>query len=294
MPGYLLLAFLATLGFGLAAVLQKYGISRNIASPAAVQKKPGISGKLTALLRMLSNPIWLTGVVLQLLSAIMFFQALSMGDITIVQPLVNLNFAVAALLGVFILDEKLGRTEYVSILFFICGALAIALGVSGAGRSMYSSDSLVVMTVSFVALSLLLTILPLFTRLEREIGLAAASGLMFGLGTAFMKIMSLKLMNAGHEFNAASPLTWLAMFFDWLFIVFALASVAGFSLAQAAFACGRVAVVMPVVTVFSMSAPLAAGFFILDETLNVARMIGIAFIACGSIILAFKKSERKI
>ena len=147
MPDYLLLAFSATLGFGLSAVMQKYGISRRDAHEKPIFEKPG---RFASLLKMLLNPIWLAGVFLQLLSAGLFFQALSMGDITIVQPLVNLNFAVAALLGVFILGENLGGREYFSIGLFICGALAITLGISRAGTLAYSSDTLVTMTIVFI------------------------------------------------------------------------------------------------------------------------------------------------
>ncbi len=292
MPHYLLLTIFACLAFGIAAVLQKYGVSKKVGKVSL----KGFAGKWKELLKsFIANPVWIAGVLLEGIAAALFFQALSEGEITVVQPLVNLNVAVTVILGVLFLHERLSGIELVSVVLFTCGALLIGLGAQKVAQGGYPLQPLIVLSGFSVAIVFLALVVPLLLKKSSwEVPFSIATGIMFGMGTLYMKVISIDVLSSGQEFVIVSPYTWWAMlktFSIWFFILW---SILGFLFLQISFSHGRVSIVMPVVTVVSMIVPFISGLFLFSEKVGPTRVAGLLFLAAGSLLMIFKKNKQNI
>lgn len=80
------------------------------------------------LLSQLSNYNLISGVVLYVLSAVIFIPALRGGELSVLYPLVSINYVWVSLLSIKFLGEKMNKFKWFGIFFIILGVSLIGLG----------------------------------------------------------------------------------------------------------------------------------------------------------------------
>lgn len=76
---------------------------------------------------VLKKPFWNLGFLLTVAGGFMYLWALSLTEITIVQPLMNLTIPFVAIIGFFSLKEKLTKYELIGMAFLFVGAILLSL-----------------------------------------------------------------------------------------------------------------------------------------------------------------------
>ena len=76
----------------------------------------------------LRNYTLLCGIALYVLSAIIFIPALRGGDLSVLYPLVSVNYVWVSFLAMKFLGEKMNKFKWLGIVFIILGVSLIGLG----------------------------------------------------------------------------------------------------------------------------------------------------------------------
>lgn len=285
---WLLWTLLACVGFGAGAALQKHGVAT--ALPKLTLRRLLVEWRLV-LRTMRRNWVWLVGVLVNLAGGGCLVLAIDAGEVSVVQPLVNVNLLVSVLIGVLLLGERLRPGEWAGAAAMLAGATLVSLSagsapggaapatVVGAVAPSGHEPALLALSLTCGALVAALLVAGRVVRRARsELVLAVAAGLLFGLGTPLIKLITIHLGEAPPAgFGAllaavaAAPATWGVV----------VVNVVGFLLYQVAFANGRVAVVSPVTTISAVVMPVAAGALAFGEPLGALRVAGVVIILAG-------------
>lgn len=281
---WLAYVLLACIGFGAGAAMQKHGMATRL---------PGLSVRtfLRDIRRVVrtvfSNPVWLGGLAVNLLGGLFMILAIDTGELSVVQPLTNLNLLVSVVAGVWLLGERLSRSESAGAAGMLAGAVLLSLsGLRSTSQPRPATTAvLIAATIAAFAATIALNAAGrvLRGRLPQELVLAASAGLLFGLSTVYVKVLSAQL--AGVQGMAAVLAAVLPSAALWGIVA---ANVAGFALYQIAFAQGRVAVVSPLCTVSALLMPVGTGVLALAEHLDALRAAGIAVLA-GALVLLLRR-----
>ena len=103
------LVMAAAVAAGMGIILQKRGIGDHIEST-------------------IHSPLWLTGIGLDLTGFGLYFLALHVDRISIIQPLMTSSLLVVALAELFLFEEKPAIRDIVAIFLFMIGIAMVALG----------------------------------------------------------------------------------------------------------------------------------------------------------------------
>ena len=272
LPSYLIFALVACLFFGVGGAMQKHGIAT--ALPKLTLSR-FLRQPIFIIRTLITNWVWLLGICCNLFGGAFFVLALGAGQLSVVQPLVSTNVMISLLIGVTLFGERMNRSEWISLgLFLVGGAVLAGIAVSAG-----------------VATAPLLMMLKAGSRLRPEIGLAIAAGIYFGLGSVSIKAISLDLSEAFGTIDLLSPALWWAVLIAphaWLIAVW---NVLGFVCFQGAFSHGRVSIVAAVTNVMVMVAPVLIGTLLFHEAMTALRIMGIAAVALGTILLSLAGKE---
>ncbi|MFC1889632.1 EamA family transporter [Thermodesulfobacteriota bacterium] len=278
---------MAGLGFGAGASLQKYGLSSTVPKlglRTLVRQWRGILGGV------MSSRAWLLGIFVNVTGTLFYFQALSEGELTVIQPLVSLNIAVAVVIGVLVLKESMGRGEWLGVLVMILGTVLLAAGAARDVEAVALDPlAVIVMTAAVTGCSLLLALVG--TRLSMEFRLAAIAGLMFGLGTVCFKLAASEVGRALGSFSVMRAGDWLEMITFVTWWVFVAVNSIGFLSYQGAFSHGRVSMVVTVTTLFGFLTPVIVGFALFGEAVSGMKVGGILCTIAGVLLLGGGKTE---
>ncbi len=270
---------LACLGFGIGAALQKHGVSKRLPRLSFSTLRDDWRGVLRA---FASNWTWWLGVLTSLAGGLFLILALTHGEISVVQPMVNLNILVAILAGVLALGERLSAIEWAGALAMVGGAVLLSVGAGAAvvPPPGFERPALVLTAIGIGVVGSILAA----TRSDRqrpEILFAAAGGLTFGLANVLLKVLTLHLGGVGGGLGSLA----LAITADWAFWGLVVANLFGFVCLQMALSNGRVSVVNTLNTIGSVVLPVASGFVAFGEQAGPARVAGIAIIVAGTAML---------
>jgi len=124
---YILLAVVAPILLGTAGVLQKRGLDELPKLSADWWFKDGKLqwDMIKKVLFTFLNIYFILGCIVGLAGGLVYMVALSMGDISIVQPLQGLGNLMAVILGVLWLHEKVKKREYIFIVLLIAGIVLL-------------------------------------------------------------------------------------------------------------------------------------------------------------------------
>ncbi len=277
---WLLLTLLACVCFASGAALQKHGMATDFPTLSLGRLRRELGAILRTILR---NWRWLLGLLLNLVGGVFFLLAIDQGEVSVVQPLVNANLLLAVLIGVIFLGERLRATEWLGALAMGAGAVLVTLSaqselpVASAHADAWGWG----LTLLGYGLTALLLALGPRLRLSPEIRYALSAGLLFGLNTVHVKLVSLHLASAHAGLDpglTALAFTALSDPAAWALIP---DNVGGFVFFQLAFANGRVAVVSPVTNIAAMTLPVVAGVVAFGEPVGGLRLAGILVVAVG-------------
>lgn len=227
---------------------------------------------------------WMSGFFATSLGWVLFVKATSLGDISLVQPLMSAGDLMLILMAVVFLKERLVRIEWAGVFLTIVGAVALA------------SDAKVSNVVDFAGNRLLLLLGCLFVagvalllanRVSKkpEVFIALVCGMCFGAGAALTKALTVDYSGPGK-----TVMTW-AILIDPLLLAVVVANVAGLILLQAAFQRGRASVIVPLQLAVANAVTVVAGVVVFAESITPTRGAGIALILLGTVMLHLKPEK---
>jgi drug/metabolite transporter (DMT)-like permease len=246
-----ILALLAAVSFALAATLwQKAALSLD-----------GVSFRrpLTFLV-LLTQWVWLLGLVAQIVGVVLQAGALDRGRVSIVQPLLVTTVIWALPLGYFLTQQAVGRREVLGAGIIVVGLALFARfgdpaeGVDNAPGSDWAASILV---IGFACAALLLFANRGSLSTKAAV-LGTIAGMLYGLSATLMKPVVEGLHTDG----------LFGVMGGWEFWVWAVAGIVGFLFQQLSLATGRL---VPSVATVSVANPLVSvmlGALVLQETLD--------------------------
>lgn len=299
LPSFVLPTLLACLAFGIGTAMMKHGVATKIPGISLARATKEWRSVLSA---VLANRLWLGGLAASLAGGLFQVVALSRGELSLVQPLVNLNVAITVGAGVALMGERVSRREGAGLAVILAGAVLLGMSATDPGDPVVDRRALWILFAAAVILCLAVGA-ALVTRrgASAELGLAALAGILFGLAIAFVKVLSMEVAGiveavgasagpgaaraavfAAAAHLARSPATWIVV----------AANLVAFVALQAAFSHGRVAVVSPVTTILSVLVPVIAGIVVLSEDPGWLRWAGIVSTVVGTVVLASRGEGR--
>ena len=173
------LAMVAAIAFAFGTVLQQKGTL----STTAGAKDPRF------LLQILHQPVWLAGLLFQVVGWILQAMALDRAPLTVVQSLISLSLVVALFLGVWLTGQHVGGREIAGAAFTLVGiGLFLSAGQPQGGTTHPSATTwwlAGLVTLAFVVV--LFTVGGRLGGAEAALTLGMAAGLCFGLQAAVTK-----------------------------------------------------------------------------------------------------------
>lgn len=242
------------------------------------QPRIGEASALTVFRSLVTDWRWLTGFVATSLGWVLFVYATSLGDISLVQPLMSAGDLLLVIMAVMFLKERLGAIEWTGVLLTVLGAVALAWEAEDSMITSFGATRLLIM---LGILGVLGAALLLANRRSRspEIGLALVVGMCFGAGSILTKALTV-----GYAGPGQSVLTW-SILIDPMLLSVVVANVAGLILLQAAFQRGRAAVIVPLQLAMANGITVAAGILVFAENVTLLRALGIGLIIGGTVLL---------
>ena len=275
-----LLAILAAMFFALAATLwQKASVSMGI--------EPGDS---KAFARLLTNKIWLLGLVAQILGVLLQAAALDRGRVAIIQPLLVTTIIWAMPLGYFLTQQRIVRRHIVGAALVVIG-LAVFASVGDPAGGIDNAPASTWLTAIIVVVAACAALL-LFGRRgglsARAAVFGATAGILYGVSATLMKPVV-------EEFHAGGLGHVLA---TWEFWVMALGGLVGFYLQQVSLATGRLVPSVATVSVANPVVSVLLGVLVLQERLDqppawhvVVAVGGLATALLGAVVVASATEE---
>jgi transporter family protein len=242
---------------------------------------------------MAANWLWVGGIVISLLGGLFFVQAVAMGDLSVVTPLVNMTMVFAVLLGVAFLRERMEAAEWAGMALMIVGAVVISLSgaeetaVAPTGRELYLfAVGIAVLTAAVFAVQRVAS-----RRVPTEVALAIGAGLVFGLGNIVVKVLTFLAEAKLGAFDILAWVTWKTVVLSLPALLLLACEIVAFVMMQGAFAHGRVSLVSPITTIVSVLVPISAGVAIFREAVPALRLTGILVTVVGTCVLAIRKAS---
>jgi hypothetical protein len=270
-----LLAILAAVAFALAATLwQRATIASGLEA-----------GQAKGFLRLLTNWVWLLGLVAQILGVLLQAAALDRGRVAIIQPLLVTTIIWAMPLGYFLTHQTITSRHIVGAAVIVVGLAAFAsvgdpaAGVDNAPASDWISAFLV---IGAICVGLLL-----FARRgglsARAAVFGAVAGILYGVSATLMKPVVEDLHAEG----------FVHVLETWELWVMAVAGIAGFYLQQISLATGQLVASVATVSVANPIVSVMLGALVLQERLDktpswhaVVAIGALAAALLGAIIVA--------
>jgi drug/metabolite transporter (DMT)-like permease len=271
-------AVLAALAFALGTVLQQ----RGTLSTGAAENDPRF------LLEILHKPVWLLGLVFQVVGWILQAMALARASLVVTQSLTSLSLVAALPLGVWLTNQHIGRREVGGAGFTLVGiALFLSAGQPQGGSSSASATTwLLACTVILAAVLMLALAGSRVSGADKAITLGIAAGLGFGLQAAVTKTF-VTLVGGGI----------LALLGNWSTYVLILTALVGFGLQQSALKTGVLAPAMASSNSVTLFASVILGITVYGEKLTKSggAHVGLAgvglVVAVGGIVLLAGSAE---
>jgi drug/metabolite transporter (DMT)-like permease len=275
-----LLAILAAVFFALAATLwQRASVSMGI--------EPGDS---KAFARLLTNKIWLLGLVAQILGVVLQAAALDRGRVAIIQPLLVTTIIWAMPLGYYLTQQRIVRRHILGAAFVVLGLAVFASVGDPAGGIDNAATS--AWLAAFIVAAAACAALLLFGRRgglsARAAVFGATAGILYGISATLMKpvVEDLHAEGLGHVLTT------------WELWVMAVGGLVGFYLQQVSLATGRLVPSVATVSVANPVVSVLLGVLVLQERLDqppawhaVVAVGGLATALLGAVVVASATEE---
>ena len=267
-----LLATLASISFASGASAQHIGVDR-----AFTTKDPNRRVGLSEIVTLLRTRVWLFGLLLVALGACIHLTAVYLAPITVVQPIGILAVIWSVLIAARLNHTTPTRTMWLAVTCSVVGIVFFTvLSTRHAARSISASLHALLITTGVVwAVAAALALVGVFgPRWMRNLGWSWAGSVLYGLGTGYMKIMTVVFKN-GQIFSG--PEFWAAA------VGLALAYGVGGWLIQQGYASGPAEVVVGSMTTIDPLAAVVVGLVVLGEGANLTPAVGIGMALAGAV-----------
>ena len=258
-----MLAVLCALG---AALM--YAAASVLQQRSAAAQSSEHSLRLGLLVRLVRRPLWLTGVVADVLGYVLQFVALGHGTLVVVQPLLVCGLLFALPLGAWLSGARLHRRDWGSATV-VCVGLAVFLVVANPakGHDNVRLHVWVPLLLSGVAVTggLVVGAVRAASPRTKAVLLSAAAGVTYGVAAALTKTCS-HLLGRG----IGVTVTY------WQPYVLVVAGVGGMLLAQSAFQAGSLDASLPTMTVTDPVVSILIGAVAFGETVRLDAVRGTA------------------
>ena len=276
------LALIAAMSFALAATLWQ-----RASMDAGVEP-----GDTRGLVGLLTNGIWLLGLVAQGLGVALQAAALDRGRVAIIQPLLVTSIVWALPLGHFLTHQIVTRRHIAGAAIIVLGLAVFATfgdpaaGVDNAPTSDWVSALLVIAAICVVLM---------LVGGHGDLGTKAAvfgatAGVLYGLSATLMK----PVVETWHTDGLGDLLA------GWQFWVMATAGLVGFYFQQVSLATGRLVTSVATVSVVNPVVSVMLGALVLQETLDknpewhaVVAIGALATAMVGAVIIASASEKEK-
>ncbi len=264
-----LMTFYGILG-GVSAVLSKKGIIQI----GGLRVERSWKTFLQTFLKLLSTPVWLTGAILGIIGFCVYLIALQHFELSVVKPLVNTNLAFTFILAYIIFKERLKLTEWMGIFGIIMGMIFLGI-VTRESTGIIEFVPLICLLPLTIVGIIFLGIFIITERVQnQEFFYSISAGVFYGLGAIFTKAILIL-------FPANANLALLL----FTIVMFSLTYIVAIVSQQFAFQNGRLSIVSPITNSVSVLIPVIGAYFIFTEQLNIEKILGLACILLGIILL---------
>ncbi len=224
--------------------------------------------------KVTKQPIWWTGIVASGLGTLLYYAALWVGMISLVQPISSLHIAITAIAMGKLRKEAVRGLRAWGISLVALGVLACLVGEIGKEAPVPPSlFGAIAFSVLILGLMLLALRLP---RISDR--LAVWSGCVYSVSAVSWKAVS--------DLGATLPGVVAGM-------IFGAAYVFGFVLIQAAFRRGGAGAVNAVASGVATALPMAAAVWVFSEPVGWMSWVGILMIATGVVLGGYKRGACK-
>ena len=212
---------------------------------------------------------WMMGMALRLLGLALFIKATSMGDISLIQPLMSAGDIFFVFLVCVFLKERLVALEWVGLAFTFLGSVAISFEA----KDINVVDINALRMEIFAVITLFALTVPVILR-ERcqksEVFWGLSVGAIFGVSAIFIKLMTAQ---QGWFY----PMLWPILAVNILGLIFL----------QLAFQNGRAAVIFPIQVAASIMLSVIGGLYLFSEKISLYRLACIGFIIIGTALFQY-------
>jgi multidrug transporter EmrE-like cation transporter len=235
---------------------------------------------------LVKNKIWLLGIVVSMVANVTIIQLQSFIDVSVVYPILNFSYVFVLLLGMFFLDETLNQWQWFGVFAVISGTLIILLisdPSTGTG-----TDNTRLLTVSVFSLAVIVSLI-IFARTKKiahyEILYAICTGIAFGNVETYMKANTNLVNSQFGDFSVFSMASLMQFISMWPFLLLIVFGVIGWVCMQITYSHGDVSITVPLFAVIQSSITLGCGYLIFGEYFSAQKMLGVAVIVSGVIML---------
>jgi len=276
-----MLFLLLTIGpaflFACGNILEKSGVS------AVGKRTGGVSNAWSFFKGIITNKFWWLGIGCSGLASVGYYIAMAFYDLSQVQPMMVLNPVLTALMGFWLLKEKLTRRIIVAICFVVAGLL---YSVETMGESTSVQD--IPMLWMYAGALSLVSLVAHFWCKDREMVDSLIMGVGFGLSAAFYKSLAMDF-----DLDNVSLATVLGLLLDsraWGYI--ATYGIA-FLYSQISFSRGRALFIVPFSAAVGAAVPTIAGALVFSEAFPTGKIISVSLVLVGAALFVVRRPRKK-
>jgi drug/metabolite transporter (DMT)-like permease len=255
-------AVLAALAFAFGTVLQQKGTLQT----SSAGDDPRF------LIEILHKPVWLAGMIAQVVGWILQAIALDRGPLVVVQSLTAMSLVIALPLGIWLTKQHIGRREWLGALAVLVGIMFFLWAGSPSGGTNHPSASLwwEACLGTLVLVAIFAAVGSQVKGASKALLLGSAAGFGFGLQAAVTKTFVGEL---GHGV--------VSLFADWSIYVLIVSAVLGFILQQGSLKTGVLAPAMASSNAVTLFASVILGIAVYGERLAASGGGHVASAAVG-------------
>lgn len=275
-----MLFFLLTIGpafcFACGNILEKSGISK------VGKRTGGVANPWQFFKGVVSNRYWWLGISCSAIATLGYYVAMARYDLSQVQPMMVLNPVLTALMGFWLLKEKLTKRIIVAICFVVAG---LTYSVETMGEATGTQN--IAMLWSYAGV---LSIVTLFIHLcyrNREIVDSLIMGVGFGLSAVFYKSIAMDF-----DLDTLGINTVLGLLLDARLWGYVVTYTIAFVYSQVSFSRGRALFIVPFSAAVGAAVPTLAGGIVFAEAFPLGKIISVSLVLIGAALFVVRRPRK--
>lgn len=242
----------------------------------------GVAHPLQFFKGVLGNGFWWLGIACSAIATLGYYIAMARYDLSQVQPMMVLNPVLTALMGFWLLKEKLTKRIIIAICFVVAG---LTYSVETMGGATGSQN--VPMLWSYAGALTAVTLLAHVWCKNREMVDSLIMGVGFGLSAAFYKSMAMDfdLDNLGVD-------TVLGLLLDARLWGYVVTYTIAFLYSQISFSRGRALFIVPFSAAVGAAVPTLAGGLVFAESFPMGKVVSVTLVLIGAALFVVRRPRK--